>query len=65
MNDGKDSYRYIYNQINGLDEIRKNGQTISSFGYDANGNQTSEISKKDINGTLKDVTTTYGYDRAD
>lgn len=65
MNDGKDNYTYSYNQFNSLLETKKDGNTVGTYTYDANGNQTKDISKKDVNGTQIDVTTTYGYDKAD
>ena len=65
MNDGTNSFSYGYNQFNQMIDIKKNGQADSTFSYDLNGNQKQEISKKDVGGTIKDVTTDYTYDKAD
>jgi RHS repeat-associated protein len=55
---------YTYNQLNNLLEVKKNNQTDSTYQYDARGNQTQEIAKKEIDGVMQDVTTNYTYDPA-
>lgn len=64
MNDGTDTYVYSYNQFNQLKTKTKNGQADSSYDYDLRGNQTKEITKRKIDGVLKNVTSSYQYDLA-
>jgi uncharacterized protein RhaS with RHS repeats len=65
MYDGKDNYSYSYDQFNSITETKKNGNVVETYSYDANGNETKDVSKKDINGTQIEVTSNYGYDKAD
>jgi RHS repeat-associated protein len=65
MNDGTDTFEYQYNQFNQLTEELKNGAIHSTFSYDLRGNQEGEVTKKNINGTEVDVTTSFSYDLAD
>ncbi|MDD4680224.1 MAG: hypothetical protein PHP79_04955, partial [Clostridia bacterium] len=55
-------FTYSYNQFNFLTEVKKNGTVNTTYQYDVRGNQTSETTKKDFGGTLKDVTSNYTYD---
>ncbi|MEO2078270.1 MAG: DNRLRE domain-containing protein [Bacillus sp. (in: firmicutes)] len=64
MTKGSDNYIYTYNYLNQLKTKTKNGQPDSSYEYDNRGNQTKEITKKKIDGILKDVTSSYTYDLA-
>lgn len=65
MYDGKDNYSYSYDQFNSITETKKNGNIVGTYSYDDNGNEIKDVSKKDINGTQTEVTSTYGYDKAD
>ncbi|WLR41739.1 RHS repeat-associated core domain-containing protein [Bacillus carboniphilus] len=64
MKEGSDSYVYAYNQFNQLKTTTKNGKAHASYEYDKRGNQKVETIKKEVDGSWKDVQTTYTYNLA-
>ncbi|WLR44459.1 HNH/ENDO VII family nuclease (plasmid) [Bacillus carboniphilus] len=64
MKEGSDAFTYTYNQFNQLEKTKKNGNAHASYTYDERGNQKVETIKKEIDGSWKDVQTSYTYNLA-